>query len=111
MDHDLPQFEPVALPSVVSDADILRERRLRPEDTDIANAEALCYAGEVAAATAEITQLLQAGTHVERLQFCLLGAVLSGSQELVRTLLDAGCLLYTSPSPRDGLLSRMPSSA
>ena len=25
--------------------------------------------------------------------------------------LVAGCLLYTSPSPRDGLLSRMPSSA
>ena len=25
--------------------------------------------------------------------------------------LDAACLLYTSPSPRDGLLSRMPSSA
>ena len=25
--------------------------------------------------------------------------------------LDVGCLLYTSPSPRDGLLSRMPSSA
>ena len=24
---------------------------------------------------------------------------------------DKGCLLYTSPSPRDGLLSRMPSSA
>ena len=24
---------------------------------------------------------------------------------------DANCLLYTSPSPRDGLLSRMPSSA
>ena len=23
----------------------------------------------------------------------------------------SGCLLYTSPSPRDGLLSRMPSSA
>ena len=30
------------------------------------------------------------------------------------TVIDAtagGCLLYTSPSPRDGLLSRMPSSA
>ena len=27
-----------------------------------------------------------------------------------KQLLDA-CLLYTSPSPRDGLLSRMPSSA
>ena len=24
---------------------------------------------------------------------------------------DVACLLYTSPSPRDGLLSRMPSSA
>ena len=24
---------------------------------------------------------------------------------------DRSCLLYTSPSPRDGLLSRMPSSA
>ena len=26
-------------------------------------------------------------------------------------MLIEGCLLYTSPSPRDGLLSRMPSSA
>ena len=31
--------------------------------------------------------------------------VLSGSIQF------KGCLLYTSPSPRDGLLSRMPSSA
>ena len=29
----------------------------------------------------------------------------------VRVLLEDICLLYTSPSPRDGLLSRMPSSA
>ena len=28
-----------------------------------------------------------------------------------REPVDIGCLLYTSPSPRDGLLSRMPSSA
>ena len=28
-----------------------------------------------------------------------------------QTLQDKACLLYTSPSPRDGLLSRMPSSA
>ena len=27
------------------------------------------------------------------------------------SMLPYGCLLYTSPSPRDGLLSRMPSSA
>ena len=26
-------------------------------------------------------------------------------------MMSFGCLLYTSPSPRDGLLSRMPSSA
>ena len=28
-----------------------------------------------------------------------------------RKYFSKGCLLYTSPSPRDGLLSRMPSSA
>ena len=28
-----------------------------------------------------------------------------------RVVYPIGCLLYTSPSPRDGLLSRMPSSA
>src|SRR5664279_5216038 len=33
------------------------------------------------------------------------------SEEYVIYLLDSFCLLYTSPSPRDGLLSRMPSSA
>ena len=30
---------------------------------------------------------------------------------VVRGKSFAACLLYTSPSPRDGLLSRMPSSA
>ena len=29
----------------------------------------------------------------------------------ITTTSDISCLLYTSPSPRDGLLSRMPSSA
>ena len=38
------------------------------------------------------------------------------SKEIILTVTDPvppsyGCLLYTSPSPRDGLLSRMPSSA
>ena len=31
--------------------------------------------------------------------------------DLAGTIATDGCLLYTSPSPRDGLLSRMPSSA
>ncbi|KAK3616232.1 hypothetical protein LTR56_026093 [Elasticomyces elasticus] len=90
MDYDLPQFEPVHLPLVISDAEILCERQLRLENTKIANAEALCYAGDVSAATANITQLLQSGTHVQNLQFCLLGTVLCESQDLVRMLLDAG---------------------
>mgnify|MGYP003324120362 CR=1 FL=1 len=38
--------------------------------------------------------------------FSILGASGSGKTTLLRI-----CLLYTSPSPRDGLLSRMPSSA
>ena len=29
----------------------------------------------------------------------------------IKQALDTACLLYTSPSPRDGLLARMPSSA
>ena len=34
------------------------------------------------------------------------------SGELAYTIVEGiGCLLYTSPSPRDTLLSRMPSSA
>ena len=32
-------------------------------------------------------------------------------KDLVEVVMTPGCLLYTSPSPRDGLLSRMPSSA
>ena len=38
--------------------------------------------------------------------YTLLIAVLLSAQ-----CTDESCLLYTSPSPRDGLLSRMPSSA
>ena len=34
-----------------------------------------------------------------------------GSTELLTYAMTKTCLLYTSPSPRDGLLSRMPSSA
>ena len=52
-----------------------------------------------------------------------LGVLLPGNQILTTAAMaadsiyielqsaDSTCLLYTSPSPRDGLLSRMPSSA
>ena len=36
--------------------------------------------------------------------------ILKACSGLIRTW-SGSCLLYTSPSPRDGLLSRMPSSA
>ena len=32
-------------------------------------------------------------------------------QDFMTSVIIGACLLYTSPSPRDGLLSRMPSSA
>ena len=35
----------------------------------------------------------------------------AGANDLAIAVRYATCLLYTSPSPRDGLLSRMPSSA
>ena len=37
------------------------------------------------------------------------GRSLEQKRALIKDITD--CLLYTSPSPRDGLLSRMPSSA
>ena len=40
-----------------------------------------------------------------------LNSVLQGLVEECFELKERNCLLYTSPSPRDGLLSRMPSSA
>ena len=37
--------------------------------------------------------------------------VIAGRARAYGVVLNTTCLLYTSPSPRDGLLSRMPSSA
>ena len=48
--------------------------------------------------------------HVDRDELARAGAL--GLVEAARRYDGTrGCLLYTSPSPRDGLLSRMPSSA
>ena len=60
--------------------------------------EAKNPAGQDIALTAEVQQLL--GDHRVR------AVAMSGTDGLVR-----GCLLYTSPSPRDTDKSRMPSSA
>ena len=46
------------------------------------------------------------GTDRQRME--MLDLAIGGHRDFVRSDI---CLLYTSPSPRDGLLSRMPSSA
>ena len=38
-------------------------------------------------------------------------SVVSDEETPLTAVKNSNCLLYTSPSPRDGLLSRMPSSA
>ena len=73
------------------------------------------------------TQMLSKGHDFPKVTLCVIlnadGGLLSPeinavekiSQQLIQVSGRAGrnnnCLLYTSPSPRDGLLSRMPSSA
>ena len=54
------------------------------------------------------------GTRVRYTEMGVFSAVagkMHGQQQLARDLEVERCLLYTSPSPRDATLSRMPSSA
>ena len=43
--------------------------------------------------------------------FAIFVMVVAAAEAAVGIAIIIACLLYTSPSPRDGLLSRMPSSA
>ena len=58
-------------------------------------------------------QLLGPRAYGEALGTAVLKATAEDFQvdEVLNIPLSGDCLLYTSPSPRDGLLSRMPSSA
>ena len=50
--------------------------------------------------------------HKERKNYSIVGpGVAEDSKQFIKIAMPHSCLLYTSPSPRDGLLSRMPSSA
>ena len=63
-------------------------------------------AGSVSLALSEEPPQLDSSRATDTVSGEILGHVMEG---LLRY--DEFCLLYTSPSPRDGLLSRMPSSA
>ena len=46
-------------------------------------------------------------------KYCMIEIAFNNKEEIneARMIENGSCLLYTSPSPRDGSLSRMPSSA
>ena len=74
------------------------------------NVEAILGAREAMAETpaaAQFTWMFVSFSAVAEVAPAKVGAVVSGSV----VSFTSTCLLYTSPSPRDGLLSRMPSSA
>ena len=54
-----------------------------------------------------LLQIALKGNKIDETQMGLNGRI----NDTLDFILDEVCLLYTSPSPRDGLLSRMPSSA
>ena len=70
--------------------------------------------GQLPFVNGELTHVGHVGAEVtaeeakEAARTCALNALAAVDAEVG---LDNVCLLYTSPSPRDGLLSRMPSSA
>ena len=55
--------------------------------------------------------IYQTSTYAQQRPGVNKGFEYSRTHNPTRTALQNSCLLYTSPSPRDGLLSRMPSSA
>ena len=60
-----------------------------------------------------VSSLNAKGASIERLLTAAVGISAEGGEfmEIVKKMVFQGCLLYTSPSPRDMRRSRMPSSA
>ena len=93
-------------------------RHMPDDDPQWQDADSLDLLGRVVALAADagwvpvnadctvVAERPRLAPHVERMAELLAGAL--GAPVNVKA---TRCLLYTSPSPRDGLLSRMPSSA
>ena len=76
----------------------------------------ICLIRTMNPVTLSYAQALLKDAEIESFLFDMNASVMDGSTILVRRRLmiideDETCLLYTSPSPRDATLSRMPSSA
>ena len=55
--------------------------------------------------------LFEEGTDTVEVSFSYFDDVITRTFVITQDIQNVGCLLYTSPSPRDATLSRMPSSA
>ena len=73
-----------------------------------------CTSASAIIGSEKISELIKSGCHTKEVTNPLLAATEYAKHLKVSKLALLSpyiCLLYTSPSPRDGLLSRMPSSA
>ena len=59
----------------------------------------------------EIDEIWERGTRMGTYSLLIFALATFASSVILPFMVASTCLLYTSPSPRDGLLSRMPSSA
>ena len=77
----------------------------------LANKETLVVAGEIITKTAleKKVEILPVDSEHSAIFQCLVGEFMNPIEKIYLTC--SGCLLYTSPSPRDRTRSRMPSSA
>ena len=87
-----------------------------PSDIDVCyqlNAHGLIIVGELKLAGVEVPagQMIMLRDIVNTYLLAGKRAMLFIAEHVTHPSEDIDCLLYTSPSPRDGLLSRMPSSA
>ena len=86
-----------------------------PEDCHFC-AQSGVFESPVRSAWIDIPAVVESAKHTAKTgaaEFCLVAAVRGPDKKLMSQLKAAveACLLYTSPSPRDATLSRMPSSA
>ena len=83
------------------------------EDNILKSYSNVTYRWTMAPLTPKQVTQLQTGIDIGSLNPGLANIVIcsGGGRDAERAATFYGCLLYTSPSPRDGLLSRMPSSA